>query len=65
MQLIFCGAIRTLQVAQTAARQQDRMQQNTSKIETLDEALQATFPVRPPTEEELAAEFDRLFPVEV
>ena len=32
--------------------------------ETLDDALQMTFPVRPYTEDELRAEFERLFPAE-
>ena len=31
-------------------------------VETFDAALQMTFPVRPMTEDELAAEFNRLFP---
>jgi len=32
--------------------------------ESLDDALQMTFPVRPYTEDELRAEFERLFPAE-
>lgn len=31
-------------------------------IETLDDALQATFPIRPFTDDEQLAEFERLFP---
>jgi len=50
--------------ATCAIKQSEQTESNACQVETIDEALQMCFPVRPLTEDELAAEFNRLFPVE-
>jgi hypothetical protein len=41
----------------------EQTEPNACQPEDFDAALQMTFPVRPMTQDELAAEFERLFPL--
>ena len=50
---------------QPCAARVEKISTPSPKLETFDEALQMTFPERELTDEELFAEFNRLFPAEV
>lgn len=56
-----CGQMR-LNLQPAAAIDRKSVDHHSSREETFDQALELTFPEREPPEDELAAEFDRLFP---
>jgi hypothetical protein len=53
----------TLTIGATKVPNVPRAQAFEHDKETLDDALQMTFPVRPLTDDEMTAEFERLFPL--